>query len=99
MKFYKDRFGKWYKENHFFGMAQVFSPAFPGETFSEKMFVDSGVITEVKEFKDEPSVIEYLKFDMKIEAVFRYYHLHKSTLAKAREMVDLMEKDLKENSK
>lgn len=99
MKFYKDRFGKWYKENHFFGMAQVFLPAFPGGIFSEKMFVDSGVITEIKEFKNEPSVIEYLKFGMKIEAVFRYYRLHNSSLAKAREMVDLMSEDLRKNKK
>lgn len=33
MKFYKDRFGKWHKEEDFLNMAQIFCPGFPGDVF------------------------------------------------------------------
>lgn len=99
MKFYRDRFGDWHKEEQFFGMAQIFMPAFPGKTFSEKFLTENGCISEIIEFQNEPSVIDYLKFGMKIDAVWRYYHIHGCTLAKAREMVDKIKNDMEEFKK
>lgn len=96
MKFYKDRFGDWHKEDKFFGMSQIFMPAFPGKTFSEKFFTENGCISAIVEFQSEPTVIDYLKFGMNIDAVWRYYHIHGGTLAKAREMVEKIKKDMEE---
>lgn len=94
MKFYKDRFNIWHEEEEFYKMAQIFICAFPEKTYSEKFFVDNGVISEIKEFQSEPDVIDYLKMGMKVAAVRRYYHIHGGTLKESREMVEKIEKDM-----
>lgn len=95
MKFYKDRFGKWHNEEDFLKMAQIFCPAFPSDIYFLPSYLkDIGCIKEEK-ILSNPSVIDYLKMGMKVEAIRCYYHIHDSiTLKESREMVEKIEKDM-----
>lgn len=95
MKFYKDRFGKWYTEEDFLKMAQIFCPAFPrGIFFLPAYLKDSGCIKEEKVLSN-PTVIDYLKMGMRVEAVRCYYHIHEGvTLKEAKDMVEKIEEDM-----
>lgn len=90
----KDRFGKWYKENEFYKYVNIFSPAFSTDVFSEQFLIDTGVIAEIRKFEDEPSVVDYLMFDMKIYAIWRYRHLHNCLISEAKAIVDKIQEDL-----
>lgn len=98
MKFYKDRFNKWHNEDDFLKMAQIFSSAFPKESFYLPSFLkDVGCIKEEKVISS-PNVIDYLKMDMKVDAVKQYYNIHRCTLKEAREKVEQIKEDM-ENTK
>lgn len=95
MKFYKDRFDKWHKEEDFLKMAQIFCPAFPNDVFLLPDYLkDSGCIHEEIEITN-PSVVDYLKMGMRVDAISCYYHAHNGcTLKEARDMVEKIEKDM-----
>lgn len=95
MKFYKDRFGKWHKEEDFLEMAQIFCPAFPSDVFFLPAYLkDSGCIHEERVISN-PSVIDYLKMGMKVDAIRCYYNTHKdATLMESRQMVEKIEEDM-----
>lgn len=95
MKFYKDRFGEWHKEEDFLKMAQIFCPAFPNDIFFLPDYLkDVGCIKEEKVLSN-PSVIDYLKMGMKVDAICCYYNIHKgTTLIESRQMVEKIEEDM-----
>lgn len=72
MKFYKDRFGKWHNEEDFLKMAQIFCPAFPSDIYFLPSYLkDIGCIKEEK-ILSNPSVIDYLLMNMRVEAIRHY---------------------------
>lgn len=95
MTFYKDRFNVWRKDYDFFNLADIFAGAFHGKLCTEKFFVDCGAITEIKRFQDEPDVTDYIKMDMKLDAISRYQEIHgvgpKEALHEVTEMIKNME--------
>lgn len=95
MKFYKDRFGKWHTEDKFMNMASIFSPLICtySELITEDLLVRAGCITKVRSL-NRPSVIDLLKMDMKVDAVFLYRDIHKTTLSVAKRMVDKIQDDM-----
>lgn len=90
----KDRFGKWYKDTYFNTFAHIYESKVSTEVSLEKPFMKSGLITEIVEFEEEPSVIDYLKHDMRMEAIFRYYQLHNCSHKEAIRMVDKIQEDM-----
>lgn len=95
MKFYKDRFGKWHKEEDFLKMAQIFCPGFPSDVFFLPAYLkDSGCIHEERNISN-PSVIDYLKMGMKAEAICCYINSNNNIhIMDAIEIVGSVEKKM-----
>lgn len=95
MKFYKDRFGKWHTEDKFMNMASIFSPLICtySALITEDLLVRAGCITKVRTL-NKPSVIDLLLMNLKVDAVFLYRDIHKTTITVAKRMVDRMESDM-----
>lgn len=99
MKFYKDRFGKWHNEEDFLKMAQIFCPAFPSDIYFLPSYLkDIGCIKEEK-ILSNPSVIDYLLMNMRVEAIRRYWEIHGCTLMESRAEVEKIEKDMEDMKK
>lgn len=99
MKFYKDRFGKWHNEEDFLKMAQIFCPAFPSDIYFLPSYLkDIGCIKEEK-ILSNPSIIDYLLIDMRVEAIRRYREIHGCTLMEARKEVGKIEKNMEDMRK
>lgn len=94
MVFYKDRFNKWHTEDDFLEMAKLFTRAFPpGAFYLIDHLEKTGCIKEKKNIAF-PTVIDFLKMNMRFEAIKRYRDIHNSTLLEAREMVDKIQEDI-----
>lgn len=95
MKFYKDRFGKWYTEDKFMNMLSIFSPLICtySELITEDLLVRAGCITKVRTLNN-PSVVDLLLMNLKVDAVFLYRDIHKTTIIPAKRMVDMIESDM-----
>lgn len=94
MTFYKDRFGKWHKEDDFLSMAQIFAPAFAGHaTFLPEFLLKTKCIID-KKIILFPNVVDYLIMDMRVEAIKRYCEIHKCTLVEARRMIEKIKEDM-----
>lgn len=99
MKFYKDRFGKWHNEEDFLKMAQIFCPAFPSDIYFLPSYLkDIGCIKEEK-ILSNPSVIDYLLMNMRVEAIRRYREIHGCTLMESWAEVEKIEKDMEDMKK
>ena len=100
MVFYKSVKNVWYKDKEFLAMAQNFIPAFAGTV--EVTFTDSYLAEYLKSngcIKDEqiidnPTVVDYLKMDMTLEATKRYRDIHGCGLRQAYEMVKRVAEDM-----
>lgn len=95
MKFYKDRFGKWYTESKFRNLLSIFSPLICScdEFITEDFLVRAGCITKVRSLS-KPSVVDLLSMDLKVDAVFLYRDIHKTTITVAKRMVDKIQDDM-----
>lgn len=105
MVFYKSVKNVWYEDKEFLTMAQNFIPAFAGTV--EVTFTDSYLVEYLKSngcIKDEqiidnPTVVDYLKMDMTVEAARRYRDIHGCGSKQACEMVKKVAQDIKEFKK
>lgn len=94
MIFYKDANGIWRSEKDLRNAYNICSRHI-NKSYSD--FIrdfDNDPIFETKNFDHEPTVIEYLKMNRTIDAIYRYRELHKCDLRTAKDMVDKIREDM-----